>query len=365
MAWQIIQTDFSIFQTGEWKSIYCQAEQNKIILLSYKTTDFICVCLLPKKGHITKRFSPFMPSCGYFNNKHKFEDIDLCYGLKNKVANKVSKEELTLFGLSQKQVPARLLIKSYLEPISSKYLNINLDGYADFLFIKKEKIPLFLEYMSFLDKENITLTVQMEEKESEAISECHNQILFANDLSSIKELIKANNFYFYFSMNVSWSSFNKNNFLTYQMQLLYDNLSHYINLINIPNIYKPIQFYEPISLFNGASLVDERYTNLKNKRGKIIGWYFNDPEMLKLKFEINKLRAQIISHSYDPTFFVAANSYLNYLESVYPDYSEATEINRIAIDYLKQYLHNFNTQYPFFEKLNKMIFCIFQDVTIH
>lgn len=360
MTWQIIQTNFSIFQTEEWKSIYCQGKQNKIILLPYKNTDdIVSICLLAKKDYILDQLSPFIPTSIYFKLSEYFPlQSDLAYQLDYKEATKVSKKELSSFNLTQEQVPAALLVKSYNEPYSKKYLDINLHwSEAEFLFIQKEQIPLIMRYIDFMNKQKIDFTIKSTGVKLERKIAYHNQILFSKNILLINELIKEKELAILFSLSVTFSGYDKSEYLNYQHLLLNNKLNDLINAINdIEPAYQRVDFYKPITLTHSAFVVEQNYKTLINELNQIIGFYYNDPEILSTCFEINKLRAQIISQTNNPSFFVEVSLYLNYVNYIYKNYDNYRQSNQATIDFLNHYLQNVYTKYPFFKMLDKSIF---------
>lgn len=279
MSWQIIHVDFSIFQTDEWKTVYCQGEKNKLILLSYQSADLIAVCMISKKGYRIDGMSPFMPTflCSQEDPINPISSFIYDEFADPKVVT-LSKKELKFFKLTQKQVISNVLIKSYNEQASNYYLQHNFDfEAAEFFFIKKDKEKYLASYLKFMDDKGISLVRKYCGIGYTELANQHNRILFSNDLSVIKEFIKASQNAFSFSMLMCFNCKNIDA-LNYQYNFLYSNINELMKESKIIDpLYQCIHFYEPIFLFQDklvVSIVDSQH--LINNHGKPIGYYYEE-----------------------------------------------------------------------------------------
>lgn len=359
MNWQTIHVDFSIFQTDEWKTIYCQGDKNKLILLSYQSIDLISICMLAKKNCRIDSMSPFMPtficnqtnpiniSSNFIFNEFKYSEM---------VA--ICEKELNLFKLSQKQIVSSVLIKSHNEQISNRYLPHDLSSeFTEFFFIKKAKENQLLDYFNFMNDKDISLIRKYHGVVLAELVNEHNDILFSKNLSSIRKFIKAPQNAFYFSMAMNFG-YKELELFTYQYNFVNSNIDKLIKENNtIDLLYQCVHFYEPIFLFHNKLVISIiGYNHLINNKGKPIGYYHDDcSEQMNLQFKINRLRAEILSKSDQPNYLSDVFSHLKFLKIIHPHYKDASIENAETISLLGAYLTNFHNKYPFFEQTNQMV----------
>lgn len=331
MNWQIIQKDFSLFQTDEWKEVYSKkAQENQVIVLSYVKSDLASICLLPKQGYIINDLSFLIPEVGCIEDNIQNYAHDFIYSFTRSPAVTMMKKELAEFNLVESQVLGNVLLKFYQEQTNpDRYQELAFD--TNFFFIRKDKIPFLIDYFNYISNSNASLVV-------EDIGVDLNEFVDAINASCVKEVYGETVYNFYLAVEAIFKTDQIK--LENQLQFINEHIDELVEQAKcINSIYKNMTFYTSYYQFN---LITEFEIGI-----------------VKLQLAIDVYRTKLLTHLDDESFFYAAFTFLKFLNEQEHKFIEyKTEINQMK-QYLSQYMANFHQRYPDFFVVQKYIEAIY------
>lgn len=343
MCWKIIQTDFSVFQTDTGKGIYSKGEQNKIILLPYANTDLVSVCMVAKKDHLMLSSSPFDPMYVIYDKNDFCETKtfaeNLIYSFNYKKMTEIVRKELQQFKLTQKQVPSEVLIKTFNEQPSNKYLDLGFYPWdRKHFFVRQHQVSRFLDYIKFLDKNHILLTSKAKGSEKWQLFLDHSDLLHSKDISAIHDFIKNDTYAFYFASTMVFGASSPEH-IKYQLQFIekiYDNLLDMEKRIS--PVFKDIWFYYDATAMQ-----------------------YHDTSVIYSLYKIDLLRSLLLSNLSDGCYLSEVVRYRNRISCASLTKSDIKEIMFKIRENIQKYIDNFMHRQPLYIEANKMIFDIYKD----